>query len=150
MDTVENVVCEIPVHSRIRRVCVVFLLRPFLPRFPRSVDVQAPTSNILFLLDTESIGSLPGTSPQVRLRRRSLLTFHSQLTSSSSPSASQDLQVLSSPQNLDPRYLKDLVDKISLASLSLFITDRKIKCLVNLSRVPVRYRRTVDRLKSIS
>ena len=146
----ENVVYEIPVRSRIRRVYVVFLPRPFLPRFPRSVDVQAPTSSIPFLQDIESIGSLPGTSPKARLKRRSLLTFHSLSTSNLSPFASQDLRVLSSPQNLNPRYLKDLINKISFASFSFFVTDCKIKCLVNLSCVSVRYGCAVNCLKSIS
>ena len=150
MDTVESVDDVTPVRSMTRKVCDEFLPRPFLPRFPRSVGVQAPTLSIPFLQDIESIGSLPGTSLRARLKRRSLLTFHFLSTSNLSPSASQDLRVLSSPQNLNPRYLKDLVNKISLASFSLFITDCKIKCLVNLSCVSVRYGCAVNCLKSIS
>ena len=150
MDTAEIFVVVTPVRSMKQIACDVSLPRPFLPRFPRSACVQVPTLSTPFLQDTESIGSLPDTSPRVHLRRSNLLTFHSQFSSSLSPSASQDLQVLASPQDLNPRYLKDLVNKVSLASFSLIIADTKIKRGVNLSCMSVRYGRAVDCLKSIT
>ena len=72
----ENVDGEILARSMKRKVYDEFLLRLFLPRFPRSACVQVPTSNILFVQDTKSKDSLLDIFPQVQIKRRSHGNLH--------------------------------------------------------------------------